>query len=244
MFRRTRYLLSLVNNLPSLPKSREELIEQFLTQYSIIRKQRDELGFQYTPEQVHRNIPSKSERFTILIGFILSARTRDHLMMDAIKKLQQYGLTVENIANADEGDLRELIKDVSHYDKKASWLIRTSKLLLEEFDGDVPDTIEGLTSLPGVGPKVGYLTLNHAWGKAEGIAVDVHCHRVANRLGLVQTSTPEQTRLELESYVPKEHWEELSTVLVGHGHAICKFQPLCSKCDVRDTCAFNEQQLV
>ncbi len=89
------------------------------------------------------------------------------------------------------------------------------------WDGDIPDTIEGLTSLPGVGPKMAYLCLSAAWNRTEGIGVDVHVHRITNLWGWNTTKNPEETRAALQSWLPQDRWREINSLLVGLGQAVC-----------------------
>jgi endonuclease-3 len=100
--------------------------------------------------------------------------------------------------------------------------------LRDKWDGDIPDTIEGLVSLPGVGPKMAYLTMSAAWGRDEGIGVDVHVHRITNLWGWHKTQQPEQTRAALESWLPKDKWHDINNLLVGFGQTICL--PVGRKC--------------
>mmetsp|Transcript_19627 Transcript_19627/g.31156 ORF Transcript_19627/g.31156 Transcript_19627/m.31156 type:complete len:120 (-) Transcript_19627:84-443(-) len=96
-----------------------------------------------------------------------------------------------------------------------------------------------MCKLPGVGPKMAYLCMQTAWGRSVGIGVDVHVHRISNRLGWVNSTNPEQTRKALETWLPREHWAEINPMLVGLGQTICKARkPLCSKCNVKDLCPY------
>lgn len=113
-------------------------------------------------------------------------------------------------------------------------------MLLDEYEGDIPSTIEGLTKLPGVGPKMGYLALKIAWNKVDGIGVDVHVHRICNRLQWVSTKTPEETRVALESWLPKEYWFHINLLLVGFGQQICGSSPKCEQCKLKNNCPASE----
>lgn len=128
---------------------------------------------------------------------MLSAQTKDTVTSAAVIKLQNElpnGLCIESILDLDVTLLDQMIRTVGFHTKKAAYIKKTAEILRDNFEGDIPDTIEGLTSLPGVGPKMGYLTLQVAWNKNLGIGVDVHVHRITNRLGWVSTKTPEETR--------------------------------------------------
>lgn len=101
------------------------------------------------------------------------------------------------------------------------YIKQAAEILRDDWDGDIPDTIEGLTSLPGVGPKMGYLCLSAAWNRTEGIGVDVHVHRITNLWGWHNTKNPEETRMALQSWLPKDRWREINSLLVGLGQAVC-----------------------
>ena len=129
-----------------------------------------------------------------------------------------------------------MIKPVGFYRRKATYIKKTTQILLDEYDGDIPDTIEKLVKLPGVGPKMGYLILKVAWNKVDGIGVDVHVHRISNRLQWVNTKTPEETRVALESWLPRELWHEINLLLVGFGQTICGSSPKCEQCKLHSIC--------
>jgi len=117
---------------------------------------------------------------------------------------------------------------VGFHNLKTKYIKQTAEILRDKWNSDIPDTIEGLVSLPGVGPKMGYLTLSAAWGRTEGIGVDVHVHRIVNLWKWHKTQTPEQTRAALESWLPKEKWHDINNLLVGFGQTICL--PVGRKC--------------
>lgn len=113
------------------------------------------------------------------------------------------------------------------------YIKQTAEILRDQWDGDIPDTIEGLVSLPGVGPKMGYLCLSVAWGKHLGIGVDVHVHRITNLWGWHKTKNPEETRTTLQSWLPQDRWHEINHLLVGLGQSIClPVGRKCGECDL------------
>lgn len=124
--------------------------------------------------------------------------------------------------------LNGFINKVGFHNQKTKFIKQTVEILREKWNSDIPDTIEGLVSLPGVGPKMGYLTLSAAWGRDEGIGVDVHVHRITNLWGWNKTQQPEQTRAALESWLPKDKWHDINNLLVGFGQTICL--PVGRKC--------------
>ncbi|CAM9772155.1 unnamed protein product [Ascophyllum nodosum] len=155
----------------------------------------------------------------------------------------------ELAAALDEDSLAELLHPVSLARTKAKHIARVSRrLAVAEGDrsaGAIPDTVEGLLDLPGVGPKMAYLVMDVAWGRNEGICVDTHVHRISNRLGWVDTwnrskprsQNPEKTRKHLQAWLPREHWSEVNGLLVGFGQQVCRaVGPSCSTCGIRDIC--------
>jgi endonuclease-3 len=124
--------------------------------------------------------------------------------------------------------LNGFINKVGFHNLKTKYIKQTAEILRDKWNSEIPDTIAGLVSLPGVGPKMAYLTMSAAWGKDEGIGVDVHVHRITNLWGWNKTQQPEQTRAALESWLPKEKWHDINNLLVGFGQTICL--PVGRKC--------------
>jgi endonuclease-3 len=125
-------------------------------------------------------------------------------------------------------------------------LKKTCQVLKDQYDGDIPKTVKELCQLPGVGPKMAHLTMNIAWKEVSGIGVDTHVHRISNRLGWVKKATknPEETRVELESWLPREHWIEVNLLLVGFGQQTClPVSPRCQQCLNNKLCPFGVKEL-
>lgn len=129
-------------------------------------------------------------------------------------------LTLENVLAVPASRLDELIRQVNFHNNKTKYIKATAVMLRDVFNSDIPSTPEDLMRLPGVGPKMAYLAMSAAWGKVMGIGVDVHVHRITNLWGWVKTKTPEETRLALESWLPREKWGEINKMLVGVGQTI------------------------
>jgi len=163
---------------------------------------------------------SNDDPFHILIALMLSSQTKDQMVAETMDRLKTHGLTVENLCQTSAEDLNELIRRVGFHNNKTRYIKEACEIIANEFDGKVPDTAEGLLKLPGVGPKMAFIALSAAYGKHEGIGVDTHMHRMLNVLGWVETKTPEQTRLQLQSWLPKDLWPEVNIVMVGVGQMI------------------------
>jgi len=178
----------------------------------------------------------KYDPFKVLISTILSARAKDEVTEVVAEKLFEKYDTAEKLARADKKDVIRIIKRIGFYNMKSKNIINTAKMLLEKFDGKVPDTLEQLTELPGVGRKVANCVLVYAY-KQDAIPVDTHVHRISNRLGWVKTKKPEETEQALEKILPKKHWQAINDALVTHGKTICvPISPFCSKCPIYSHC--------
>jgi endonuclease III len=174
--------------------------------------------------------------FTVLVGTILSQRTRDENTASASLALFSRFDTPEKLAKAQVETVQGLIRPAGFYRVKARILKNVSQDLLDRFDGKVPDDIEDLLTLPGVGRKTANCVLVYGFGKG-AIPVDTHVHRISNRLGWVKTKTPEETETALIHVLPKRFWLEVNDLLVTHGQRICRpIGPRCSQCPVNDIC--------
>ncbi|AXV38955.1 endonuclease III [Methanobacterium sp. BAmetb5] len=178
--------------------------------------------------------------YRVLIRTIISQRTRDENTDRASAQLFSQYHTMTEIANADPTRLEPLIRPAGFYRVKAQRIVEVSKKLLDEFKGQVPDDIKNLLKLPGVGRKTANCVLVYGFQKP-AIPVDVHVHRISNRLGLVKTKTPEETEVELEKIVPKEYWIELNDLMVQFGQTICRPQsPRHEECPLQDICDYYQ----
>ncbi|KAI4501470.1 hypothetical protein M0802_003347 [Mischocyttarus mexicanus] len=178
-------------------------------------------------------------RYQCLIALMLSSQTKDQITHAAMKRLITYGCIPNTIMATPNDVLVKLIQPVGFANRKADYLKRTSTILLDKYNGDIPRTIKELCDLPGVGPKMAHICMQIAWGEVSGIGVDTHVHRICNRLNWVKkpTKTPEETRKEVEEWLPKEFWNEINHLLVGFGQEIClpRF-PKCKDCLNKDIC--------
>jgi endonuclease-3 len=176
--------------------------------------------------------------FKVLIGTILSARTRDENTTKVVGKLFARFKTPEELASADIQEVKKIIHSIGFYNVKANRIVQVSKILVGRFGGKVPSDIERLLELPGVGRKTANCVLVYAFDKP-AIPVDVHVHRISNRIGLVSTKTPEQTELELGHIVDMRLWTRVNDTFVMYGQNIClPVRPNCKACDLRGMCKY------
>jgi len=174
--------------------------------------------------------------FETLVSTILSLRTKDAVTEQASRRLLARASTPERIAALPLAEIEELIYPAGFYHTKARNLKETSRILLRDYAGKVPRRMEDLLKLPGVGRKTANLVITVGYG-AYGICVDTHVHRISNRLGYVQTKTPEQTEFALRERLPKKHWITYNDILVTFGQNLCvPISPWCSKCPVQEFC--------
>lgn len=174
--------------------------------------------------------------FLVLISCILSLRTNDRTTYPATLRMLELGHTPKEFAGVNVDDLAAAIYPVGFYRNKANDIIELSKILVEKYDSKVPDEIEELVKFRGVGRKTANLVLSRGYNKP-AICVDVHVHRIFNRLGYIKTKTPEETEFALRKKLPKKFWIDINTLLVTHGQNICKpVKPLCSVCPVEKYC--------
>jgi len=176
--------------------------------------------------------------FKILIGTILSARTRDENTTKVVKKLFARFKTPEDLAAADIDEIKKIIHSIGFYNVKADRIKQVSQVLVSRFEGRVPSEIDNLLELPGVGRKTANCVLVYAFDKP-AIPVDVHVHRISNRLGLVDTKMPEQTELELSKLVDRRLWVKVNNMFVMYGQNIClPLKPNCKACDLKKMCRY------
>ena len=176
--------------------------------------------------------------FSILIGTILSARTKDESTARISKELFKKYKTAKQLANAKIKDVEKIIKSIGFYHVKARRIIEVSKIIDSEYKGKVPDDLEKLVGLPGVGRKTANCVLVYAY-EIPAIPVDIHVHRISNRLGLVNTKTPEETEFALMEKIPKKYWLNVNDTFVMYGQNICKpISPMCEVCKIRNGCKY------
>ena len=182
--------------------------------------------------------------FSILIGTILSARTKDESTTRIVKDLFKVYKNSKQLANAKVKDVEKIIKSIGFYHVKARRIIGVAKIIESKYKGIVPDNLEKLIELPGVGRKTANCVLVYAYEKP-AIPVDIHVHRISNRLGLVKTKNPEDTEFELMKKIPKKFWLDINDTFVMYGQNICKpITPMCNVCKITKSCKYYKTKNV
>jgi endonuclease III len=174
--------------------------------------------------------------FQVLVSTVLSLRTKDEVTAEATIRLFEIARTPEEILATDIEEIKKLIYPVGFYPTKAKNLHKISRIILEKFNGKVPDDMDELLKLPGVGRKTANLVLVEGY-KIPAICVDTHVHRISNRIGYVKTKNPEQTEFALRKKLPRKHWVRYNELLVAFGQTLCRpISPFCGKCPVEGMC--------
>lgn len=174
--------------------------------------------------------------FKILISTILSLRTKDETTRNASIRLFAAADTPQNMLRLSAAQIEKLIYPVGFYRTKARTILETCRTLIERYAGKVPDTLEELLKLKGVGRKTANLVITLGFDKY-GICVDTHVHRISNRLGLIKTKNPEESEFALRKVLPKRYWKVYNDILVTYGQNVCKpISPWCSRCPVESFC--------
>lgn len=177
--------------------------------------------------------------YLVLIACILSLRTNDKTTYPATLRMLELAKTPKDMKQVKIEDLAQAIYPVGFYENKAKQIIELSKTIDEELDGKVPDEIDELVKFRGVGRKTANLVLSLGFNKP-AICVDVHVHRIFNRLGYIKTKTPEETEFALRKKLPEKYWIDINTLLVTHGQNVCKpIKPKCAECPISAYCAKN-----
>jgi endonuclease-3 len=179
---------------------------------------------------------NKRDPFRILISCIISHRTKDEVTGPATDRLFSIADTPEKMLKIKESRIARVIFPAGFYNTKAKTIRNVCRSLIEKFDSKVPDDIDTLITLKGVGRKTANLVVSLGYGKP-GICVDTHVHRISNRLGIVKTKTPVQTEFVLRRKLPRKYWIPFNNILVKHGQEICKpISPICSGCAIKRNC--------
>jgi len=180
---------------------------------------------------------NQRDPFVILISTLLSLRTKDEVTAEATDRLFELASTPETMLKVPLDKIAKAIYPVGFYRVKANNIHHTCRELIERFNSRVPDNLDDLLSIKGVGRKTANLVVSLAYGK-DAICVDTHVHRISNRLGYVKTKTPDATEFALRKKLPRRHWIIYNTIMVAFGRRTCKpVSPLCSQCPINKYCA-------
>ncbi len=192
---------------------------------------------------VHYKVPvvdlieiQTKDPFKVLVTTILSARTKDEVTHDAVKRLFKLVKKPKDFDKLTTKQIEKIIYPVGFYKTKARHLKKLPLSLQENFNGKIPNVIEELIKLPGVGRKTANLVVAVAF-KLPGMCVDTHVHKISNRLGYIKTKTPLQSEMALRKKLPLKYWETYNSMIVAFGQNICRpVSPWCSKCPIRKYC--------
>lgn len=176
-------------------------------------------------------------RMELLVAVILSAQCTDERVNAVTDSLFETYQSVEDFATADQEELAAAINSVTYYNNKARYIRESAQRILAEHDGEVPETMTELTDLPGVGRKTANVVLQHGHDIVEGVVVDTHVQRQAQRLGLTDHSSPEAIEQDLMELIPQEDWQAVTHLFIDHGRAVCTARsPDCDSCVLADLC--------
>ena len=180
---------------------------------------------------------NQRDPFVILISTLLSLRTKDEVTELATERLLKLAATPQEMLKVPESKIAKVIYPVGFYRVKARTIHHVCNELIKRFHSHVPDNLEELLSIKGVGRKTANLVISLAYGKP-GICVDTHVHRISNRMGYVKTKTPDETEFALRAKLPRRHWIIYNTLMVAFGRRTCKpVSPVCSTCPIKLYCA-------
>lgn len=176
--------------------------------------------------------------YKILIGTILSARTRDETTTNVIKMLFSKFKNPEELSRANLKEIKELIQKIGFYNVKATRIKEVSKILVEKYNSKVPSNLEDLLTFPGVGRKTANCVLVYGFRKP-AIPVDIHVHRISNRIGIVNTKKPEETEIDLQKSIDRRYWTGVNETFVTFGQNIClPIKPKCNLCHLTKICKY------
>ncbi|MEM3791168.1 MAG: endonuclease III [Candidatus Micrarchaeaceae archaeon] len=201
------------------------------------RKAIDILFREYEDAHYYLNFSTPLE---LLVAAILSAQTRDQVVNSITPSLFKRFRSAEDYANSTKGELLKYIKSVTFAERKAEQIIKACRIILEKHKGKVPDNMNDLLELPGIGRKTANTILINAFGKVEGIPVDTWVIKLSYRIGLSDKKDPEEIEKDLMNLLDKKYWEKVAYVLKAHGHKVCQsLMPICSKCVINSICPKN-----
>ena len=209
--------------------SREEQLAEVL----------DRLEAEYPDATIALNF---SNRLELLIAVVLSAQCTDERVNTVTADLFEKYDSAAEYAEMDQEELAEDLNSVTYYNNKAEYIRNACQEIIEEHDGEVPDTMSELTDLPGVGRKTANVVLQHGHDIVEGVVVDTHVQRLTRRLGITEEERPPQIEPELMELAPESQWQQLTHLFISHGRAVCSARnPDCADCVLEDICPASKE---
>jgi len=201
----------------------------------------DKMGAQ---EHSDKSLPQNEQAFQYLVGVLLSVQSRDEFTDKIMKELLKDGISIDKYYKLSEEEIYEKIKSINHNKKKAFYIKNAALRIKDQLGGKVPDTLEEITKFKGVGAKVGNIVLQQAFQKSFGVAVDVHVHRISNRIGWCNTKDPNKTMESLNHLFEDKDYKEVNHQIVGLGQLICKAKnPKCIDCPISLDCEYGIKNL-
>jgi len=178
------------------------------------------------------------DAWAVLVSTIISLRTKDDVTIEASRRLLEKADTPLRLHSMEEEKIQKLIYPAGFYRNKAASIKKIAEILLEKYNGNVPDIMEELLALPGVGRKTANLVLIEAFDK-EGLCVDIHVHRISNRCGWLESKNPDETEMILRKILPVKYWKRINYLLVLYGQKLCRpVSPFCSCCVIKKQCSY------
>ena len=178
----------------------------------------------------------RRDPWAVLVSTIISLRTKDEVTLVASERLLEKAAGPAELYAMKEEKIENLIYPAGFYRNKAASLKKIARILLEQYDGKVPASMDALLALPGVGRKTANLVLTEAFD-LDGLCVDIHVHRISNRCGWLSSKNPEETEMILREILPKKYWKRINYLLVLYGQSLCRpVSPFCSRCVIGKHC--------
>ena len=210
--------------------------------FSALEKWREEIIIEKGAEDPSVTTVAQQYRrdpWAVLVSTILSLRTKDEVTIVASKRLLEKAGSPEELKLLKAEKIENLIYPVGFYRNKAASLKKIASILLEQYNGKVPASMDALLDLPGVGRKTANLVLTEAFD-LDGLCVDIHVHRISNRCGWLSSKTPEDTEMTLREILPRNYWKRINYLLVLYGQKLCRpVSPFCSQCVIKKHCSHN-----
>jgi len=209
--------------------------------FKALEKWRDELGAEdpsvTTVAENYRQDKAVNRPWAVLVSTIISLRTKDEVTIVASERLLEKAKNPAELDAIKEEKIAKLIYPAGFYRNKAASLKKIARILLEQYKGKVPSSMDELLALPGVGRKTANLVLTEAFD-LDGLCVDIHVHRISNRCGWLSSSNPEETEMTLREILPRKYWKRINYLLVLYGQKLCRpVSPFCSRCVIEKQCA-------